>query len=105
MRASPRTTGFRDIALFFLGLVLLGLLATMPVPAAASTTSYATLAPSHLAAAVGGAVSDLAAAVYCSLGNVLGKALGFDPCASAPASAIPAETQAAAVSTAMLPPS
>src|SRR3954447_9158089 len=100
MRASPGTTGFRAIALVFVGLVLFGSLAAMPVPAAASTTSYATLAPSHLAAAVGGAVSDLAAAVYCSLGNVLGKVLGFDPCTPAPASAAPTETQAAAVPTA-----
>src|SRR3954447_1147441 len=61
MRASLGTTGFRASALVFLGLVLFGPLAAMPVPAAASTTSYATLAPSHLAAAVGGAVSDLAA--------------------------------------------
>jgi hypothetical protein len=86
------------------GLVLFGSLAAMPVPAAASTTSYATLAPSHLVAAVGGAVSDLAAAVYCSLGNVLGKVLGFDPCAPEPASAAPTETQAAVVPTAALPP-
>jgi hypothetical protein len=92
-----------------LGLVLISCLtfylAATPNQAAASTskstTSYATLAPSHLAAAVGGAVSDLAAAVYCSVGKVL----GFDPCAPAPASAAPAETQAAAVPSTALPPS
>jgi hypothetical protein len=93
-------TGFRTIALVLLGLVLFGPLAAMSISAAASTTSYATLAPSHLAAAVGGAVSDLAAAVYCSLGKVL----GFDPCEPEPASAAPVETQAAAVSTPALPP-
>src|SRR4051812_20551965 len=104
MRASPGTTGFRAIALVFVGLVLLGPLAAMPVPAAASTSTYATLAPSHLVAAMGGAMSDLAAAVYCSLGNVLGKALGFSPCTPEPAGAAPAEPQAAAVPPAALPP-